>query len=222
MSSPTFIEFVVVRHGETDSNKGGTVQGQVDSELNKLGLRQAAAAAEYLHGVHFDGCVASDLRRAVDTARIILAAGHEGASIRQTPLLREWDLGDLENQPIAELFQNHPKMMRSFRYESGEVIPVPGGESSAVFFERVRSALAEMTQLFQAEQRVLVVTHGAVISRILQVATGLFSQGNRIPIVANASISIVRYFPTENAWELAAWNLTDHLKGLPVHETLKF
>lgn len=222
MGIPAFIEFVVVRHGETDSNKGGTIQGQVDSDLNQLGLRQAAAAAEYLHAVHFDGCVSSDLRRAVDTARIILMAGNSKVEIQQVPGFREWFLGDLENQSMTELHQRQPKMMRAFRYESGEPFEVPGGESSEVFLGRVCSAMTQLTKTFHAGQRVLVVTHGAVINRILQVVTGSFRKGNRIPVVANASISVVRYFPSENAWELHSWNHTDHLDGLPIHETLKF
>ena len=222
MSSPAFIEFVVVRHGETESNIGGTVQGQVDSPLNKLGLRQAAAAAEYLHAVHFDGCVTSDLRRAVDTARVILTAGGSSLEIQQTAEFREWSLGDLENRAVSELIQENPVLMRSFRYESGAPFEVPGGESSTAFLARVRGAMTRLSQEFQTGQRVLIVTHGAVINRILQVVTGLFQKGNRIPIVENASISVVRYFPSESAWELHSWNQCDHLKGLPTHENLKF
>ncbi|MBO4631707.1 MAG: histidine phosphatase family protein, partial [Lentisphaeria bacterium] len=64
-------EFIVVRHGETEANLQGILQGQSDTELNPLGIRQAELVAERLKKEHFDLIFSSDLSRTMNTARLI-------------------------------------------------------------------------------------------------------------------------------------------------------
>ena len=92
-------EFYIVRHGETAANSRNVVQGQNDVPLNETGLAQAARLAERLKAVHFDAVYASDLSRAMRTARIIAP----GAAVVPLPELREWNLGDWVGLPFGEV-----------------------------------------------------------------------------------------------------------------------
>ena len=61
----TSLRVYLVRHGETDANRQSIVQGQLDTELNELGQKQAVFVAERLRSVPFDLSFSSDLSRAV-------------------------------------------------------------------------------------------------------------------------------------------------------------
>lgn len=91
----------LVRHGETFDNERQIMQGQTQGELNPTGIRQAEVLSLQLADVHFDAVVASDLWRAVQTARI-LSAPHR-LSVVTTPLLRERDWGSFTGRFIPDL-----------------------------------------------------------------------------------------------------------------------
>ena len=91
----------LTRHGETVDNANKIMQGQVQGQLNEVGIRQAEELRDRLIDIHFDGFVASDLKRAIDTARI-LAAPH-GHDVVTTPLLRERDWGSFTGRYIPDL-----------------------------------------------------------------------------------------------------------------------
>ncbi|MBQ9356032.1 MAG: histidine phosphatase family protein [Prevotella sp.] len=91
----------LVRHGETIDNALQLMQGQIQGELNDTGIAQATRVSEELADRHFDAIVASDLKRAIDTAKII--ARPHGLSVVTTPLLRERDWGDFTGRYIPEL-----------------------------------------------------------------------------------------------------------------------
>jgi probable phosphoglycerate mutase len=79
----------LVRHGETIDNVHQIMQGQTQGALTDNGIRQAEQLSEELKGEHIDAFVSSDLKRAVDTCRILAKPHHQ--SIDSTPLLRERD-----------------------------------------------------------------------------------------------------------------------------------
>lgn len=91
----------LVRHGETVDNARQVMQGQMPGELNEAGIRQARELCERMRHRHFDAFIASDLKRAVDTCRI-LAEPH-GLPVVTTPLLRERDWGDFTGVYIPDL-----------------------------------------------------------------------------------------------------------------------
>ncbi|UZJ51395.1 hypothetical protein CBS101457_000715 [Exobasidium rhododendri] len=75
------VRLLIVRHGETDCNVQGIIQGQLDTELNGVGRRQAEHAGAELSKHHIDEVYASPLRRAKDTADTIVAVHpHHGSS----------------------------------------------------------------------------------------------------------------------------------------------
>jgi probable phosphoglycerate mutase len=95
----------LVRHGETVDNASQTMQGQTQGALNERGILQARALSEEWRDREIDVVVASDLKRAIDTAAII-AAPH-GLEVVTTPLLRERDWGDFTGRYIPDL-KNEP------------------------------------------------------------------------------------------------------------------
>lgn len=90
----------LTRHGETVDNARRLMQGQTQGQLNDVGVGQAEQLRERLADTHFDAYVASDLKRAIDTARIL--AGPE-QPIDTTPLLRERDWGSFTGRYIPDL-----------------------------------------------------------------------------------------------------------------------
>lgn len=92
---------LLARHGETVDNANHIMQGQTQGQLNDEGLRQARELAAAMASRPLDAVVASDLRRSVETARIV-AAPH-GLEVVTTPLLRERDWGGFTGRYIPDL-----------------------------------------------------------------------------------------------------------------------
>ena len=78
---------IMVRHGESESNKKNVFTGQQNTPLTELGIKQAALAAEALKNVHIDKIYASDLTRAYNTG-LPIAKSH-GLEIEKNENLRE-------------------------------------------------------------------------------------------------------------------------------------
>jgi len=91
----------LVRHGETIDNARQIMQGQTQGELNENGLQQAQRVSREWQNRHLDVVIASDLKRSIDTARIIAAPHH--LDVVTTPLLRERDWGSFTGRYIPEL-----------------------------------------------------------------------------------------------------------------------
>ena len=91
----------LVRHGETVDNANQIMQGQTQGELNENGIRQAHKVSEAWKDRPIDVVIASDLKRSIDTARII--AEPHGLEVVTTPLLRERDWGGFTGRFIPDL-----------------------------------------------------------------------------------------------------------------------
>ena len=144
-------EILLVRHGETVDNARQIMQGQTQGELNERGREQARQVAERLAAETVDAVVASDLRRAIQTAEVI-AAPH-GLKVETTPLLRERDWGGFTGRFIPDL--------------RGETWP-DDIESEEDLLSRARSFLIYMTATYPGK-RVVAVWHGIINKAILAV-----------------------------------------------------
>ena len=142
---------LLVRHGETVDNARQIMQGQTQGELNERGREQARQVAERLAADPVDVIIASDLRRAIQTAEII-AAPH-GLPVVTTPLLRERDWGGFTGRYIPEL--------------RGEVWP-DDIESEEALLTRARQLLLHITATYPGK-RVVAVGHGIINKAILAV-----------------------------------------------------
>ena len=91
----------LVRHGETKDNVAQIMQGQTQGELTEHGREQAAEVRDQMCQYAVDAVVSSDLKRSIDTARII--AEPHGLTVVQTPLLRERDWGGFTGRYIPDL-----------------------------------------------------------------------------------------------------------------------
>lgn len=208
-------EFIVVRHGETNENLDGILQGQSDTKLNALGIRQARCAADRLKHEHLDLIFSSDLSRASITAGLI-------AELHQLPVhplhaLREWDLGELQGRKVSELRHLFPDVMNAFRFEND--VRVPGGESRCDFNQRVADCLDEMSERFDGK-RILLVTHAGVLRAMFRHIVGPVSGSSCLPRTTNASISSFRY--ADGLWQLVCWNDASHLRNLGENESVTF
>ena len=142
---------LLVRHGETVDNARQIMQGQTQGELNDKGRDQARQVAQRLACEQLDAVVASDLRRAIQTAEII--ATLHGMTVQTTPLLRERDWGGFTGRFIPEL--------------KGEVWP-EDIESEEALLERARQFLIYITATYPGK-RVVAVGHGIINKAILAV-----------------------------------------------------
>lgn len=95
--------FYVIRHGQTEWNLEGRIQGQLDSNLTEEGEEQAKKTAKKLLGVNFSAVYSSDLHRAKQTANIL--ALERKIALRTTALLRERYMGILQGKTRQEMSQ---------------------------------------------------------------------------------------------------------------------
>lgn len=208
-------EFIFVRHGETDANREGILQGSMDVPLNVIGIRQAEAAAEYLKNIHFDAAFASPLKRAAQTAEIVTVANSEPVALELNDALREWCCGKIDGLKWEDIHASYAKEARSFCFEQIDT-QMPGGESGWEFQHRVENFIRELADRFPGK-RVLLVSHGGVLQRIFRLVAGVVSEGNMIPLAGNASLSSFIFNHKLNAWQLTSWNMREHLNGIPQH-----
>lgn len=150
------LELWLVRHGETPRSRDGRTAGWVDTPLTHRGIAEARALRPLLAGHRFDGVWASDLRRAVRTAR---EAWGEPQRDRR---LREISFGDLEGERWATLPARFKEALLGF----GD-FAAPGGESLEDLSLRVHDFVSSLSP-----GRHLMFTHGGVV-RTLSREVGL-------------------------------------------------
>jgi probable phosphoglycerate mutase len=167
-SSQTLVDtsLYFVRHGETEYNRRGIMQGGgIDSTLNDTGRRQAEHLADRLRETTFDAVYASTLRRARETADI-LAAPHEPIRREFLDDLQEMSWGVFEGtQPSAERDEKIGAIKSAWRNGAYDR-PVEGGESILDVQERALRAVRHLMDE-EAGRTILVVTHGRYLRVLL-------------------------------------------------------
>jgi broad specificity phosphatase PhoE len=148
---------IVWRHGNTDWNAGNRVQGQADVPLNDLGRQQAVDAAELLIRLRPAAIVASDLRRAADTAAALAAL--TGLTVRSDQRLRERYFGEWQGLTMPEVAATRP--VEHARWKAGADVIGGGVETLDDLGKRVCDALLEAAELAPPGGVVVVATHGA-------------------------------------------------------------
>ncbi len=158
---------IYVRHGETDWNRQGLIQGSIDTDLNERGHAQAKAVAALLAGSNHQWAdyqvIVSPLKRTRQTANYIMDAIGR-ADHQLEPRVRELSFGIWEAKPFWELkaspvYPPHPEDRFSWRPE--------GGESYEDGIARVKDWLGEVAK------PTLVVSHGGIGRCLMGMIGGL-------------------------------------------------
>ena len=161
------VELFLVRHGETQENLDGILQGHLPGRLTANGVRQAETLRQELAGERFDVLLVSDLARTVATARVLNEAF--GLPLVTTSLLRERDWGPFTGMDILKA--------RTLIDDRAETVDA--------LFRRARSILEEIGSRHDGGQ-ILVVSHG-LFCRVLQAAC-LGKTLREIPRMDNAEV----------------------------------
>lgn len=181
------MQLTLARHGQSTANSTGRWQGQGNCPLSTLGFRQAAALGARLRDRSFDRIIASDLRRAVQTAEAL------GRPVQTDSAWRELDLGRWEGLTREEVAERWPEEVAALH--RGEDVPVGGAERWSDLERRVRAALEELQGRAEGEQ-VLLVAHGGVIITLLSSLMGVVgARPRRLGKLGNTSLSRVDLGP---------------------------
>ena len=152
------------RHGETDWNRDGRLQGHTDTPLNATGLAQAEALVERLRPHRLDAVISSDLARAWTTGRIV--AEGLGIPLIREPGLREAQIGEAEGLFWPEVKSRFGETLTE-RWFTDDDAAFLGGETGSETRSRGLAALRR----FVAEQpyrRIGVSTHGAMVRQLMK------------------------------------------------------
>lgn len=195
---------VLMRHGRTEWNLAGRLQGVADVELDELGEAQALAAAPHVAALAPDVVFSSDLTRAVRTAQAV--AGVLGQQVVTDPRLREIDVGDWAGLTWAEVDARDPELAQAAR-ASEPVRYGATGESREQVALRIATALEDLAARFEGGT-VLAVSHGLALrvgaSRVLGWDV---READRIASMGNCAWSVLDQQPGR-PWRLQAWNCT--------------
>jgi probable phosphoglycerate mutase len=162
---------ILVRHGETDWNKAGRFQGQIDIPLNDNGRGQAAAARDFLSNVTINRAWSSTMSRPTETAEIILQA-HANVPLSQTEGLVEIGHGLWEGKLESEIRDGWSELLDTWK-QSPETVQMPEGETIQDVWARSVRSWGDIAASLKPEETALVVAHDAVNKTILCDLLGL-------------------------------------------------
>ncbi|MGY0233382.1 histidine phosphatase family protein [Longispora urticae] len=194
---------ILWRHGQTEWNSIGRVQGHADIDLDETGHAQAATAAELLAALGPAKIVSSDLSRTVSTARHL--ADRTGLPITVDPRLRERSFGDWEGLTNAEIAERHPESWEL--WTTGQ--PLHGHRIENYDDVAVRMGAALTEAVADCDGLVVAVTHGGSARRALAALIG-------VPGFAEAIGGLYNCRWTELRQRGGTWKLHAHNAGEPV------
>ena len=157
----------LIRHGQTDWNKGRKLQGRTDIPLNENGRAVAELTREGFKGIAFDMAFTSPLKRARETAEIILAG--RNIPIIDDERVSEVKFGEYEGCD----FDLPDEYIQNFFSAPEKYFSIHGTESMESIFARMNSFLQDLYQNPELQNKtILVSTHGAALSGLLTVIKG--------------------------------------------------
>ncbi|MBP1155279.1 MULTISPECIES: histidine phosphatase family protein [unclassified Paenibacillus] len=188
----------LVRHGTTEWNLAGRMQGQMDTPLAEVGRMQARLLAERLQGEDWDGIISSDLIRARETAQTL-------ADMTGTPFigvdsrLRERAFGQLEGTTLEDRLSRWGENWRGLDL---------GLETDEGLLTRWQAFLLD-TERDHRGKRILIVSHGGYIAPVLALYLGRTIEEH----LKNTSLTVIEQVE-EEVWHCRLLNCTSHLAKL--------
>ncbi len=204
---------LLVRHGETNWNRDGRFQGQIDIPLNEYGQHQAQQAGDFLKAVKIDAAVTSSMSRPKETAELILKH-HPHIELQERKDLWEISHGTWEGKLESEIRATDSELLDAWQAKP-ETVQMPEGENLNDVFKRAIGAWNDIVQNATPGTTTLVVAHDAINKAILCHVTGVgpesfwsFKQGN-------GAVSVIDYRKGDtHPPVLCAANITVHLGGI--------
>ncbi len=203
----------LIRHGETNWNKEGRFQGQINIPLNNNGKDQAKKASKYLNEINFNKAFSSSMDRPYETAKIILQ-NKPDIEIKKIEKLVEISHGLWEGKLENEIKESWPELLKNWHEKPEEVI-MPEGECIGEVSKRSVKAWEEICLTQKNKDLTLLVAHDAVnktlICNILEIDYSniwMIKQGN-------GGITIIDLFDDPQKDNvISALNITTHLGGV--------
>ena len=216
------LTITIIRHGETEWNAAGRLQGSSDSSLTDLGVRQAEACGQRLSSGsnQFAALYCSPLPRARRTAELIFAGLEAGQCppLREDARIRERSFGAWEGLVWSDIQRDYADELHISQDDPTYAIS-GGGESRLECLERVLAFLDELVLVHGPHESVLVVTHSAIATSIVKHVLGLRPEQRRSFGVQNLGLNEIECKPAADAgaspsWVLRTLNDCAHLDGL--------
>ncbi|MDE0822471.1 MAG: histidine phosphatase family protein [Dehalococcoidia bacterium] len=202
---------LIVRHGETEWNAEGRIQGHTDIGLSEKGAEQARSLGQRLADRQIDVAYSSDLKRTSETAK--LALGGRDITLNETPRLREYNKGIFEGMTLSEIQEKFPAEYPKYLEKDLSYAP-EGGETTRDVSTRMASIFSEI-KANHLDETVLVVSHGGVLRAAMVSLLGMPLEGNWSFVFGNCGLTMVDTY-TDNA-VLQLFNDTSHINGT-VHQ----
>ena len=207
-------DFYFIRHGQSESNREGIIQGRLPSRLTEEGRTQARAAGAWFAGKGLDLVLTSPLARASETAQIISA--ETGVTLFTAPELTEIDTGIFSGLTFAQAEERYPDDWRQFQGQSWEA--VPEAERIEELLRRAELAWSRLTALaLQGKGRILSVTHGGFLQWIIRSTLGGRTWMPLFGSMGNCCVSHLRVANTQLSGESRSHLATWMLINAPIH-----
>jgi broad specificity phosphatase PhoE len=179
----------LVRHGQSQGNIEGWVQGLLDSPLSERGREESLCLAKRLkRETKIDLIFTSPLKRAFDTSQII--AHRLACPLITDQDLREYNMGPIAGLTPQEIKQHYPARYQAFERNEYPTY-LPGEEGREAFEKRVRQSFTRILRQMNNEQVAVVVSHSGTLNACLRNWLEINNHNQRPFAFANASLSLV-------------------------------
>lgn len=192
----------LIRHGQTEFNASGRVQGWLDVPLDDVGRKQADLLGQRFAGRKLSAIYSSPLSRAADTANAI--ARTTSAMVALDERLREYHMGDWSGLTGDEINASTPGL----RWDGAEP-PIPNGESAQQMHERIDAFLRDLLSKHHGGETIVAVSHGGTLGAIVGAML-------RMPVLRRqpftfGNTAITKTIYEHNQWRLRSLNDLCHL-----------
>lgn len=196
------MRITIIRHGQTEWNRDGLIQGHTDIALDDVGIEQAERLGERFRGAEPATVYSSDLKRAAQTA--VALARRLGVEVQLEPLLRERNLGEWEGLAWPEFARQVAGLEDRLRSRP------PGGESLLDVWERLQRFVAQLPM-----EDCYIVTHGGTGCALLARLLCDQLEASRSFRLGNTAVSVVAS-RHDGSFFLESYNCLSHLNDQPL------
>lgn len=196
------MKLFIVRHGQTEENDKGIIQGHLPGKLSEKGKEQAKKVGERLQSESFQYIYSSDLTRSADTAAEIIKY-HSGVPVKYLEILRERNLGEYQGKTKEQIGWNS--------YNHKGFLEPEEGETVNMLFKRGEKILNLLTSAHPRDS-VIIVTHGGIAKAMIAIMEKLGVEGYKtLPTMENTSVSIYES-QKEGFYSRLLFNSFEHLE----------